>query len=170
MSQLITLRSGQRIKISTATDLSWLTDLSHINTVEALVNAILTSKQITVTENGLFIRGLGDSNGWFWIKGKRLYKPTEYGSAVDQIQKVLEDQAEVETGIVCAGSDTPVKATPGKFVALKTVPKLKNDGTDNPNWIPQLPMPGGTDPDNVLNFWEWIGPSSVCVDEVLTEV
>jgi hypothetical protein len=33
-----------------------------------------------------------------------------------------------------------------------------------------LPMPGGTDPDNEDNFWEWISPSSVCIDGVLIEV
>jgi len=108
--------------------------------------------------------------GWFWIKGKRKYNPTVDSYKESQIVKILNDDDVVVTGLVCTGSAIPVKATPGKWVALQAVPVLKNDGTDNPAMIPQLPMPAGTDPDNAGNYWEFISPATVCVGGVPTDV
>jgi hypothetical protein len=110
--------------------------------------------------------GNSDSDSGLFLK---LYAPTTTGYTRGQWVKVTEDSDMAVTGIVCAGSVLQ-KATPGKFVCLKSTPILNDDGADDTRHIPQLPMPGGTDPDNEDNFWEWISPSSVCIDGVLIEV
>lgn len=108
--------------------------------------------------------------GWFWIKGKRKYNPTVDGYKESQIVKILSSDAMVTTGLVCTGSAVPVKATPGKWVALQAVPVLVA-GSANPAMIPQLPMPGGdSDPDNAGNYWEFISPATLCVGGVPTDV
>jgi len=111
----------------------------------------------------------GSTSGWFWIKGKRKYDPTVDSYKESQIVKILNSDAMVTTGLVCTGSAIPVKATPGKWVALQAVPVLVA-GSANPAMIPQLPMPAGTDPDNTGNYWEFISPATVCVGGVPTDV
>lgn len=109
----------------------------------------------------------GGGSGWFWRKGSRLYgDPAKNSYQENQVVKILETDSIVTAGIVCAGSATPVKAQPGKWVATRNVKSLKNDGTDNPALIPQIPqLSGSLDPDNAGNFWELITPSSVCLDD-----
>lgn len=115
-------------------------------------------------ELSLKIPPQNSTKGWFWISGKRKYAPLTNSYIENQIVKILPTDSIVTTGIVCAGGIT-IKATPGKWVATQFVPKLKNDGTDNPAYIPQLPLPSGDyDPDNAANFWELVTPSDLCVD------
>ena len=104
--------------------------------------------------------------GWYWEEGSRLYgDPTANSYSENQVVKVLETNTTVTTGIVCAGSATAVMATAGKWVCLQDVPALKNDGTDNPAYIPHLPaVSGSLDPDNAGNYWEFLTPSSICVN------
>jgi len=104
--------------------------------------------------------------GWYWESDKRLYgNPTVNSYTENQVVKILETDAIVTTGIVCTGSVTPVMATAGKWVCLQDVPVLKNDGTDNPAYIPSLPaVSGSLDPDNSGNYWEFLTPSSICVN------
>lgn len=104
--------------------------------------------------------------GWYWEEGSRLYgDPTANSYSKNQVVKILETDSIVTTGIVCAGSATAVMATAGKWVCLQDVPALKNDGTDNPAYIPHLPaVSGSLDPDNAGNYWEFLTPSSICVN------
>ena len=115
--------------------------------------------------NGIYwISGIlrsGGNLGWFWKKGERLYSPLTRGTEENQIVKILATDTMVTDGIACAGAVTQ-KAMPGKWVATQPVPKLKDDGTDNPLHIPQFYT--SKDPDNAGVFWELVTPSNVCVD------
>jgi len=110
--------------------------------------------------------------GWYWDDGKKLYgDPTVNNYSKNQIVKILETDSIVTTGIVCAGSATAVKATAGKWVCLQNVSVLKNDGTDNPAYIPAIPAASGSlDPDNANNYWEFLTPSSICVNGATTAI
>lgn len=105
-------------------------------------------------------------SGWYWEEGSRLYgNPTANSYSENQVVKILETDSIVTTGIVCAGSGTAVMATAGKWVCLQDVPALKNDGTDLAAYIPHLPaVSGSLDPDNAGNYWEFLTPSSICVN------
>ena len=114
------------------------------------------------------VGGGGGVSGWFWTDGKKLYgDPTANSYTKNQIVKILESDAIVTTGIVCAGSATAVKATPGKWVCLKNVPTLSatEPTGNNPAYIPAIPaVSGSLDPDNAGNYWEFLTPSSICVN------
>jgi|GEM_PF-5010454 len=107
----------------------------------------------------------GSAAGWMWVDKKKLYgDPTVNSYVKNQVVKLLDTDFAVATGYVCAGSASHITATAGKWVCLQAVPKLKNDGTDNPAYIPQIPaVSGSLDPDNAGNYWELITPSSLCV-------
>lgn len=99
------------------------------------------------------------------------YNPTKACTA-GVFYKLLDSDSIVTTGIVCVGSATAVKATAGKYLCLKSVPALKNDGTDQPYYIPQIPDASGSlvpdDPsgslaaENANKYWELFTPSQIC--------
>ena len=141
-------------------------------TIGKAVNAISqtteqNSRQIQKLRRRVIGGGGGVSvSGWYWEEGSRLYgDPTANSYSKNQVVKVLETDAIVTTGIVCVGSGTPVMATAGKWVCLQDVPILKNDKTDLAAYIPHLPaVSGSLDPDNAGNYWEFLTPSSICVN------
>ena len=92
----------------------------------------------------------------------KTYDPTKACTA-GVFYKLLDSDSIVATGIVCAGSATPVTAIAGKWLCLKSVPVLANDGTDLAKYIPTLPAASGSlDPDNADNYWEFFTPSQIC--------
>lgn len=114
------------------------------------------------------------TTGWFWTESKRLYgDPTANSYKKNQVVKILETDSIVTTGIVCAGSATAVKATAGKWICLQDVPTISaTDPTNNnPAYIPAIPaVSGSLDPDNAGNYWEFLTPSSICVNGATTTI
>jgi len=95
----------------------------------------------------------------------KLYDPAKACTAGIFYKIRSTDDAAV-TGIeVSAG--VFIKATPGKFLALKSVPA-------NPTvskHIPQLPDGSGqTDPAHADKYWEFFTPATACVDGATVEV
>ena len=97
--------------------------------------------------------------------------PTTQGYEEGIFYKILDSDDIVTTGIVCAGSATPVKATAGKYLCLKSVPKIILTGhtgynagvTDSPYFIPQIPDASGSlDPADANKYWELFTPSQIC--------
>jgi hypothetical protein len=59
----------------------------------------------------------------------------------------------------------------GKWLCLKSVPKLKNDTTDPAKYIPTIPAASGSlDPANADNYWEIFTASQLCIDGYSTPV
>jgi hypothetical protein len=116
-------------------------------------------------------RMIGGGGNSFSLQCKLYGNPTTQGYTAGIFYKLLDTDFAVTDGYVCAGSSTPVKATAGKWLCLKDVPALKNDGSDLPNYLPTLPAASGSlDPDNALNYWEFFTPSQICVDGTPTSV
>ena len=89
--------------------------------------------------------------------------PTLQGYDDGIFYKILDSDSIVTTGIVCAGSATPVTATAGLWLCLKSVPALKNDGNDLAYYIPQIPDASGSlDPANANKYWQMFAPSQIC--------
>ena len=137
--------------------------------------ALIIGKQgqitVNINELGQYIIGLAKVASAGNLTSCKSYDPTKACSA-GIFYKILDTDSIVTAGIVCAGSASPVKATAGKYLCLKAVPALKNDGTDKPYYIPQIPDASGSlvpdDPSgnlaaaNANKYWELFTPSQIC--------
>jgi hypothetical protein len=101
-----TLRSGDRVKISTADD-PHLFNIAHLNRLETLANALLNCPQIQFTENNATIR-VGDPNVNHWR-----------GEYLDTASYALYDVVFISTG-----------ANAGTYLCL-----ISTIGSANPPWL-----------------------------------
>jgi len=128
----------------------------------------LLSRQVEKIRRRILGGAQSGVSGWYWNDNQKLYgDPTVNNYSKNQVVKILETDSIVTTGIVCAGSATAVKATAGKWVCLQDVPTLSaTDSTNNnPAYIPAIPaVSGSLNPDNAGNYWEFLTPSSICVN------
>jgi hypothetical protein len=140
----------------------WQKINQHVRQMESMVQVVdQLSKNIEKNRR----RILGGQGGSSSISCQLYGNPTTQSYTVGTFYKLLDTDFAVTNGYVCAGSETPVKATAGKWLCLKSVPVLLNDGTDLPNYIPTLPAASGSlDPSNAGNYWEFFTPSQICVD------
>ena len=142
-------------------------DLGAQRLFAAKLNALLNARVVDTTGAPAGEVKYADGNTTFILAPAgnvivKKYDPAKT-CAKGYLYKVRATDAAVTTGVLIGAAY--VKATPGKYVALRAVPVPTLAAH-----IPQLPDPISTDPEASGKFWEWISPASACVDGVTVEV